>query len=102
MGGTLRAEGYSPTEDKLGVGVPAAQFRVIVNGRCESDVLPIHPPEREVFVPCPHYCGEQGADFKLRDAQCCQTMTRNNLEVGVLAKPGESYPGNQLQGSESQ
>lgn len=41
-------------------------------------------PDLEVFVPCPHCCGQRGTDFDRLDAEFCLTMVREDRTVAVL------------------
>ncbi|MDE2938840.1 MAG: hypothetical protein OXR67_07950 [Chloroflexota bacterium] len=46
-------------------------------------------PDLEVFVPCPHCCGQRGTDFDRLDAEYCLTMVREGRTVAVLGDPRE-------------
>lgn len=46
-------------------------------------------PELEVFMPCPHCCGQRGTDFDWLDAEYCLTMVREGRTVAVLGDPRE-------------
>ena len=45
-------------------------------------------PDLEVWVPCPHCCGQPGADFCRLDADHCQVMERRERQVLLLGDPG--------------
>ena len=47
-------------------------------------------PDLEVFVPCPHCCGQRGTDFDRLDAEYCLTMVRDGRTVAVLGDPREA------------
>ena len=41
-------------------------------------------PDLDVFIPCPHCCGQRGADFDLLDAEYVVRMERDGRQVGLL------------------
>ena len=41
-------------------------------------------PDLDVFIPCPHCCGQRGADFDLLDAEHVVRMERDGGQVGLL------------------
>ena len=41
-------------------------------------------PDLDVFIPCPHCCGQRGADFDLLDAEYVVQMERDGRQVGLL------------------
>ena len=41
-------------------------------------------PDLDVFIPCPHCCGQRGADFDLLDAEYVVRMERDGGQVGLL------------------
>ena len=47
----------------------------------------LNRPDLEVYVPCPHCCGQPGADFDRLDADYCLTMVREGRSVAVLGDP---------------
>ena len=47
----------------------------------------LNQPDLEVQVPCPHCCGQPGADFDLLDADHCLTMEREGRTVAVPGDP---------------
>ena len=47
----------------------------------------LNQPDLEVYVPCPHCCGQPGADFDMLDADHCLTMEREGRTVAVLGDP---------------
>ena len=41
-------------------------------------------PDLDVFIPCPHCCGQRGADFDLLDVEYVVQMERDGRQVGLL------------------
>ena len=41
-------------------------------------------PDLDVFIPCPHCCGQRGADFDLLDAEHVVQMERDGRQVALL------------------
>ena len=41
-------------------------------------------PDLDVFIPCPHCCGQRGADFDLLDAEHVAQMERDGRQAGLL------------------
>ena len=50
----------------------------------------LEQPGLEVYVPCPHCCGQQGADFCMLDADHCLTIRRQERRVLLWATPRSS------------
>ena len=44
-------------------------------------------PDLDVFIPCPHCCGQRGVDFDLLDAEYVVQMERDGGQVGLLGDP---------------
>ena len=41
-------------------------------------------PDLDVFIPCPHCCGQRGADFDVLDAEYVVRMERDGRQAGLL------------------
>ena len=44
-------------------------------------------PDLDVFIPCPHCCGQRGVDFDLLDAEYVVQMERDGGQVGLPGDP---------------
>ena len=50
-------------------------------------------PDLEVWIPCPHCCGQRGSDFDLPDEEFVQAMERNGRLLAVTRDPGHECLG---------
>ena len=50
-------------------------------------VQELQRPDLDVFIPCPHCCGQRGADFDLLDAEHVVRMERDGRQAGL---PGDT------------
>ena len=50
-------------------------------------------PDVDVFIPCPHCCGQRGADFDLLDAEYVVRMERDGGQAVLLGDPRQDCPG---------
>ena len=50
-------------------------------------------PDLGVWVPCPHCCGQSGADFDLLDEEFVQATERDGKPLAVIGDPGQECLG---------
>ncbi len=48
----------------------------------------LNSPNLQIYIPCPHCCGQPGTDFEMLDAEFVVTMEKDGRQVVLLGDPG--------------
>ena len=69
---------------RLAEGRPGPRQVEETNMTVNELVQELQRPDLAVHIPCPHCCGQRGADFDLLDAEHVVQMERDGRQVGLL------------------
>lgn len=53
-----------------------------------QEIQNLNNPNLQIYIPCPHCCGQPGTDFELLDAEFVLSIEKDGRQVILLGDPG--------------